>query len=135
MNETPSREVFRNFSSLGEGVFYALATLAMAIFAYGIFLKLRKYWQGRAAYRFDRLPERFLRAVAAAAGNTTIAKNDRFAGFVHGAIMWGFIALFIGTTIIFIDNELQHYWMKPTVSGPMPLPTLDIRMTDVWAKH
>jgi peptide/nickel transport system substrate-binding protein len=37
--------------------------------------------------------------------------------------------------IIFIDNELQHYWMKPTVSGPVPLPTLDIRMTDVWAKH
>ena len=106
MNETPSREVFRNFSTLGEGVFYALATVAMAIFAYGIFLKLRKYWQGRAAYRFDRLPERFMRAVAAAAGNTTIAKNDRFAGFVHGAIMWGFIALFIGTTIIFIDNDI-----------------------------
>jgi Fe-S oxidoreductase len=102
----PSREVFRGFSPLDEALFYVLAALAMAIFAYGIFLKARKYWQGRADYRFDNLAQRFLRALAAAAGSTTIAKNDRFAGLVHAAILWGFVALFIGTTIIFIDNDL-----------------------------
>jgi len=103
---TPGREVFRNFSTQDEVAFYVLAGVAMAIFAYGIFLKLRKYWRGRADYRFDDLPRRFATALAAAAGNTTIAKNDRFAGVVHAAIMWGFVALFIGTTIIFIDNDV-----------------------------
>lgn len=103
---TPGREVFRNFSTESEVVFYVLANVAMAIFAYGIFLKLRKYWQARAAYRFDHLPRRFTRALAAVAASTTIAKNDRFAGIVHAAIVWGFVALFIGTTIIFIDNDI-----------------------------
>jgi Fe-S oxidoreductase len=105
----PGREVFRNFSAFDEVVFYVLAAVAMAIFAYGIFLKVRKYWQGRAAYRFDNLPRRFLNALAQVAGNTTIAKNDRFAGIVHAAIMWGFVALFIGTTIIFIDNDILRF--------------------------
>jgi Fe-S oxidoreductase/nitrate reductase gamma subunit len=100
------RDVFRNFSALDEVAFYVVANAAMAIFAYGIFLKVRKYWHGRAAYRFDNLPRRFLNALAQVAGNTTIAKNDRFAGVVHAAIMWGFVALFIGTTIIFIDNDI-----------------------------
>lgn len=103
---TPGREVFRNFSSLDEALFYVLASIAIAIFAYGIFLKVRKYWQGRSAYRFDHLRERFLRAAAAAAGSTTIARNDRFAGVVHGAILWGFVALLLGTTIIFIDDDV-----------------------------
>ena len=106
MSDTPGREVFRNFSTFDEVAFYVVANVAMAIFAYGIFLKVRKYWRGRAAYRFDRLPERFLRALGEVAGNTTIARNDRFAGTVHMAIMWGFIALFVGTTIIFIDNDV-----------------------------
>ncbi|MBI2962631.1 MAG: (Fe-S)-binding protein [Deltaproteobacteria bacterium] len=100
------REVFRNFSTFDEVLFYVLANLAMAIFAYGIFLKVRKYRRGRAAYRFDHLPQRLLRALAIAAGSTTIAKNDRFAGVAHAAILWGFVALFIGTTIIFIDNDI-----------------------------
>src|SRR5258706_10485481 len=106
MIPTAGREVFRNFSTFDEVVFYVLANVAIAIFAYGIFLKVRKYWRGRAAYRFDNLPQRFLRALATAAGNTTIAKHDRFAGIVHAAIMWGFVALFIGTTIIFIDQDI-----------------------------
>jgi ABC-type transport system substrate-binding protein len=37
--------------------------------------------------------------------------------------------------IVFIDNELQHYWSRANVSGPVPLPTLDIRTVDSWVKR
>jgi peptide/nickel transport system substrate-binding protein len=37
--------------------------------------------------------------------------------------------------IVFIDNELQQYWSRAGVHGPAPLPTLDIRLIDSWAKR
>lgn len=37
--------------------------------------------------------------------------------------------------IVFIDNELQHYWSRTNVSGPVPVPTLDIRTIKSWVKR
>ncbi len=34
--------------------------------------------------------------------------------------------------IIFLLSELQQYWMKPTVSGPFPAPTLEVDCSNVW---
>ena len=106
MNGTPSREVFRNFSHGAEILFYALAVVAMAVCAWGIWLKVRKYLQGRGEYRFDDLPGRFLCALKIAATSETIGRRDRFAGLVHAAILWGFVVLFIGTVIIAVDYDM-----------------------------
>src|SRR5262245_40310081 len=37
--------------------------------------------------------------------------------------------------VIFIDNEIQQYWTRTDVNGAEVLPTLDIRMEDVWLKR
>jgi Fe-S oxidoreductase/nitrate reductase gamma subunit len=106
MEQTPAREVFRNFSTFSEVLFYVLATITMAVFAWGVWLKLRKYLQGRGEYRFDDLAGRFLRAVKIAATSETVGKRDRFAGWMHAAVLWGFVVLFIGTVIIFVDYDM-----------------------------
>jgi peptide/nickel transport system substrate-binding protein len=37
--------------------------------------------------------------------------------------------------IIFIDNEVQQYWTRNDISGVEVLPTIDIRVEDMWLKH
>jgi peptide/nickel transport system substrate-binding protein len=36
-----------------------------------------------------------------------------------------------GSLVIF-SNEIQRYWMKPTVRGSVPLPSLELRFEDCW---
>ena len=100
------RETFRNFSRADITLFYALAAVALAVFAYGVFLKVRKYARGRHEPRFDHLAARFVRGLAMVGSNITVAKRDPLAGVLHAAILWGFVALFIGTTIIFVDDDV-----------------------------
>ncbi len=34
--------------------------------------------------------------------------------------------------IIFLTNETQRYWTKPTLHGAVPLPSIEIRAEDMW---
>jgi peptide/nickel transport system substrate-binding protein len=36
--------------------------------------------------------------------------------------------------VLFLTNEIQQYWTKPTFHGPAPLPTLEIRTEEMWRK-
>jgi peptide/nickel transport system substrate-binding protein len=36
--------------------------------------------------------------------------------------------------VLFLTNEIQQYWTKPTFHGPAPLPTLEIRAEEMWRK-
>ncbi|MEE8162149.1 MAG: Fe-S oxidoreductase, partial [Acidobacteriota bacterium] len=96
----PAREVFRSFSDLAVGFFYFLAAVAMGVFLYGFWLRIKKYRLGRPANRFNQLWSRILKAGRTIGQHTTLKKRDSFAGYAHALIFWGFIALFIGTLII-----------------------------------
>jgi peptide/nickel transport system substrate-binding protein len=37
--------------------------------------------------------------------------------------------------VIFLSNQIQRYWTKPDVFGAVPLPSLDIRVEDMWVKR
>ncbi len=37
--------------------------------------------------------------------------------------------------VIFLTNQIQRYWMDPRVQGSAPLPSLEIRMEDMWLKR
>ena len=101
-----TREVFLNFSPMARGVFYALAIGAMGIFTLGVVLKVRKYMRGKPERRLQHLWHRLVRAVGQALGQTTVGKRHWFVGLAHGLIMWGFIALFIGTAILTVDADI-----------------------------
>jgi Fe-S oxidoreductase len=101
----PAREVFRQFPAIAVAVFYALATLAMVIAAYGFWLRIRKYLRGAPASRFQQLKARLFSAASKIARHSTLRKRDALAGWSHTLIFWGFVALFIGTLIIMVDND------------------------------
>ncbi len=100
-----TREIFRNFPAWMEVSFYIVAFSAIFIFLYGFYRRYKKYKKGRPSGRFNRLGERFANASKKMATNATIFKRDPVAGWGHLLIFWGFVVLFIGTTIIAIDHD------------------------------
>jgi len=101
-----TREIFRHFPLWMQLVFYVIAFATIAFFIVGFYRKYKKYKKGRDAGRFNNLGARFGKAMKLMAGNATIFKRDKFAGWAHLMIFWGFIVLLIGTTIIAIDHDL-----------------------------
>ncbi len=108
-----TREVFENVATWEKGLFYGLALISTLVFLGGFGRRVRKYRRGRPAYRFDHLPRRIVRAVSRIYAQATVSRGKRngIVGVAHGAVMWGFTALLIGTTILAIDTEfVRLFW-------------------------
>ena len=93
------RQVYWNAESYGL-IFYPLAAIAMAIFAYGIYRR----WQlwvalGRPELRLDNLGQR-LRLLLVNGLLQVKTFRDPYPGIMHGLIFFGFVVLFIGTALI-----------------------------------
>jgi len=104
-----TREIFRNFPLFLEIAFYLIAFASMAVFLYGFYRRYKKYRKGRDAERFNNLMARFGKAAAIMAKNSTVFKRDKYAGFAHLLIFWGFIILLIGTAIVALDHDLLRF--------------------------
>jgi len=102
--ETAGREVFLGFSTGLKIFFYLLAAVAIAVFLWGFYVRIRKYRRGRPTARLDF--GRFIRALGDISSNRTIAKRNPVVGVAHFFVLWGFIVLLIGTTIIAIDEDI-----------------------------
>lgn len=100
----PAREVFRHFPSYLVVAFYAISVLALAVFAFGFWLRISKYLRGRAANR-GGLWTRLLTTAGLIGQHSGLRKRDSLAGWSHALIFWGFVALFIGTLIIMVDHD------------------------------
>ena len=100
-----TREIFRNFPTWMEVVFYVAGFAAIGVFLYGFWRRYRKYRRGRAADRFYDLGGRFFKALGIMAKNSTVFKRDPYAGAAHWMIFWGFVVLFIGTCIVALDHD------------------------------
>ncbi len=93
------RQVYWNAESFGV-LFYPLAAIAMAIFAYGIYRR----WQmwvalGKPEIRMDRLGER-IRSLFVNGLLQVKTFRDPYPGIMHGLIFFGFVVLSIGTALI-----------------------------------
>jgi len=102
--EEAGREVFLGFNTAAIALFYFLTTVAIAIFMWGFYRRIRKYRKGRPAARLSF--KRFINALADISSNRTIAKRNRTVGIAHFFVLWGFIVLTIGTAIIAIDEDI-----------------------------
>ncbi|WP_227353175.1 heterodisulfide reductase-related iron-sulfur binding cluster [Haladaptatus salinisoli] len=106
-----TRPTFWKIGLLGEAVFYYLAAVAVLIFAYGVYDRFSRYTRGDEDW-FDRLndlPGRISRAAKVVVSNEKQFNRDLYGGLMHSFIMWGFLTLLIGTTILMIDMDL---WTK-----------------------
>ena len=114
---TPTREVFLNFSTAMEVVFYVVAAMATFVFLHGFYRRYRKYRRGRPEHRFDRLGRRIGRALLTIAANQTVRRGDTLAGIAHVLIFWGFTVLFIGTCIVALDHDVLRFFGVRLLQG------------------
>jgi Fe-S oxidoreductase len=105
--ETITRETFWRIGPVGKALFYFLAFLAIAILLYGVYDRFAGYLQGTddAFARLDDLPERVASAAKTVLSNEKQFNRDLYGGLMHAFIMWGFLTLLIGTTILMIDMD------------------------------
>jgi Fe-S oxidoreductase len=105
-----TRPVFWGIGSVGEIIFYCLSILTLIIFLNGIRLRLNRYASGREdpTNRLDNLPHRIIHSIKFVARNTGQFDRDIYAGIMHTLILWGFLTLTIGTTILAVDMDLYR---------------------------
>jgi Fe-S oxidoreductase/nitrate reductase gamma subunit len=93
------RQVYWNAESFGI-LFYPLAALAMAIFAYGLYRRWRLWVAlGKPELRFDNLKQR-IRLLLTNGLLQVKTFRDPYPGIMHALIFFGFVVLFIGTALI-----------------------------------
>lgn len=102
----PSREIYWNIS----GIFwmYVLLLLAMIPFCWQIYRHIR-LWRigGQPKGRWDQFGKRFRLLLQYALGQGRIIKK-RYPGLMHLFLYAGFIILFIGTVLIFIQVDITE---------------------------
>ena len=112
MHETPTREIFWNIRHIW--MTYLLLAPMAAAFALGVWNHVRRWRTGKPIERTDNWRERLRGFFADAVGQEQLRRGDPQAGLFHILISWGFVILFIGTTVVFIQADLKipimHGW-------------------------
>ncbi|WP_273838293.1 (Fe-S)-binding protein [Halococcus sp. PRR34] len=105
--ETVTRETFWLIGPVGKALFYFLTALAVTVFLYGVYERFARYTRGTedAFARLDDLPSRIVSAAKTVVTNENQFNRDLYGGLMHAFIMWGFLTLLIGTTILGIDMD------------------------------
>ncbi|WP_227374963.1 heterodisulfide reductase-related iron-sulfur binding cluster [Haladaptatus halobius] len=105
-----TRPTFWKIGLLGEAVFYYLAVVAVLFFVYGVYDRFARYTRGEEDWfdRLDDLPGRISRAAKVVVSNEKQFNRDLYGGLMHSFIMWGFLTLLIGTTILMIDMDIYQ---------------------------
>jgi hypothetical protein len=103
-----TRPTFWKISHTGEVVFYYLAVVTIFVFAYGVYDRFARYQRGTEDWfeRMNDLPTRIVEAAKIVGSNEKQFNRDLVAGAMHAFIMWGFLTLLIGTTILAIDIDV-----------------------------
>ncbi|KAA9399493.1 (Fe-S)-binding protein [Haloarcula sp. CBA1130] len=108
--QTTTRPTFWRIGDVGKVLFYYLAALAVIVFLYGVYNRVTRYTRGSedAFERLDELPQRTVAAAKLALSNRKQLDRDTVAGVMHAFIVWGFLTLLIGTTILGIDIDFYR---------------------------
>ncbi|WP_338740162.1 heterodisulfide reductase-related iron-sulfur binding cluster [Haloplanus salilacus] len=103
-----TRETFWTIGHVGEAAFYYLSAVAILVFVYGVYERVARYADAPAdpVARLDDLPGRVARATRLLLTNEAQFDRDVYAGVMHTFVVWGFLVLLIGTTILAVDMEL-----------------------------
>ena len=119
-----TRETFAGLSDWQIALWYALIAVSTAIFAWGVGRLVLKYRRGRG-----RFPDRSARAPRRPNGawivltHAWIKRRDGVAGLAHALIFYGFVVLFIGTSILAFQDDFAKpvlgwdFWHGPFYLG------------------
>jgi len=107
--EQITRVLFEGFAPAAVALFYAIAWAAIAAFAWGCYVQVRKYRRGQPdPASLDHLGRRLLRMAATVLSHRTVARRDATAGGAHRLIFYGFALLFLGTSIITLQVDVSE---------------------------
>ena len=105
-SDSVTRILFEAFSRAEVGIFYVLGYGAIAIFAYGVYVQVRKYRRGAALNLDGGLWGRFRAMAVSVLDGRTVDRRDRAAGRAHRLIFYGFVVLFLGTATITLQYDI-----------------------------
>jgi len=104
-----TRILFENFRPWAVTLFYIFGYAAIASFLYGSYAQIRKYRRGQADASWGQFLARFGAMAKTMLTHRTLKRRDRGAGSAHAAIFFGFVTLFIGTSVITLEAD----FLKP----------------------
>jgi Fe-S oxidoreductase len=113
--EEITRETFWQISQVGEAVFYFLTAITIMVFVLGVYQRFARYAKGKEDPfpRLDDIGDRIRSAARIATSNEKQFDRDLVGGLMHSFILWGFLTLLIGTTILAVDK----YVYKPLTNS------------------
>jgi Fe-S oxidoreductase len=101
-----TRILFESFSAAEVRLFYAFGYAAIAVFAYGVYVQIRKYRRGAPLKLDGSVWERLGDMAAAVLSHRTLDRRDPAAGGAHRLIFYGFVLLFLGTSTITLEYDI-----------------------------
>ena len=109
---TATRETVWIVGHVGEAAFYYLSAVAILPFLYGIYERVARYADAptNPLSRLDDIAGRVARATRLLLTNEAQLDRDADAGVIHTFVVWGFLVLLLGTTILAVDMEI---WTLP----------------------
>ena len=104
---TPYRDMFWQIEQIW--IFYTLVVLVTALFLFGIgsYLQVWKKNAGALALPFSK--DSFKRAVMDTILGRRLLRGHLAAGVMHLLIFWGFLTLFMGTSLLFVHDYLFSF--------------------------
>lgn len=106
MVRTTTRILFETFGATEVRVFYAFGWAAIAAFAWGFYVQIRKYRRGAALTLEGSLWSRIRAMIVTVLSHRSIDRRDAAAGAAHRLIFYGFTLLFIGTATITLQYDI-----------------------------
>jgi Fe-S oxidoreductase len=104
-SEEITRILFRDFAPWQTTLFYVVAFAAIAVFFYGWFVMIRKYRRGQPVPS-EGLGARLWSMVKDVASHRPVKRRAKSVGNYHAHIFYGFLVLFIGTSIITLNYDI-----------------------------
>jgi Fe-S oxidoreductase len=99
------REIYWNIPQpLGSIFLYGLALIVSVVMAWGILRDIARWRKGKPDARIDQIPARVGEFLVQLFGQKKVLR-DRRPGIMHALIFFGFLALFIGTDIIAVEED------------------------------
>ena len=103
MEET--RTLFDDFTNWQVAIFYIVAAGCMGVFAFGCVRLVLRYTKNRADGK-ESHKLHFGRALKAVMTHSGISRRAGLVGIMHAAVFYGFLVLFLGTSILTIEEHV-----------------------------
>jgi Fe-S oxidoreductase len=107
MNERVTREILWNVPVAFIALMYALLAVLLAAFVFAGVYWYRRVRLGSPAERFDQLARRTWIALRDGVGQGYVVREAW--GWMHYAFYVGFVGLFIGTCIVFVNSDVRYF--------------------------